>query len=333
MKTVFIVPYYGKKPDYFDVWIQSAGYNPDYDFLFVSDILVSESFPNNVKQLEMSFDELKHLIQSKFEFSIELDSPYSLCDFKPAYGDIFEDYIKDYNFWGNCDTDQVFGQINHFLSNKILEDYDRILYLGHFSLYKNSKKMKAFYKLPGALFDYRTVYSPKEWYSFGEVSGTLQISLKNSISIYSEMIYVDTISAYSQLKFYGDKKQPKDFVFYWENGEVHRAYIENGKVFDDEWMYIHLQKRKMQDRRFNRGAFYITANAFVNKDKKGVPSIEEVLSLSDYKGNIAHKMEKLLYIGKQIKRLSSKSKREKQIWFKQRLARKSMLWPDNPLYK
>lgn len=333
-KIIFIVPYYGKVPDYFDIWLKSAEYNNEIDFLFVSDLDLNNILPENVHQLKLSFLDLKELIQSKFDFKIELDSPYNLCDFKPAYGDIFSQYIKDYDFWGNCDTDQIFGNIFSFLSEQILDKYERILYLGHFSLYKNDELMKTFYKLPGALFDYKKVYSTKEWYSFGEVSGTLQITLKNNISLYSEIIYVDTISAYSQLKFYGDKENPDHFVFYWEDGHVYRAYVKDGKIYSDEWMYIHLQKRKMKDKRSNQNrGFYILGDSFIDKDNPGIPSLEEIYRYSGYKGECFLKKERRVYFKKQIQKFLKKSLREKYIWIRQRLARRKMLWPENALYK
>lgn len=333
-KIIFIVPYYGKKPDYFDIWLKSISFNQTVDYLFVSDLDIDVSAPPNFIFLKMTMKELKEKIQQLFDFPVMIDSPYNLCDFKPAYGDVFWEIVSRYDFWGNCDTDQVFGNIHKFLSDKILDNYDRILYLGHFSLYKVSDKMRGFYKLPGALYDYKTVFSSKEWYSFGEVTGTLQISLKNNISVYSEIIYVDTICAYSQLKFYGDAISPKHFVFYWENGEVHRAYLMNGRVVDDEWMYIHLQKRKMNDNRTDFSKpFYICGSAFITKNDVGTPSIEDIMKYSEYPGSFSLFCQKVRYFCKKILIFLKKTRKEKEIWIRQRVARKNMLWPDNPLYK
>lgn len=33
-KACFIIPYYGKFPDYFPLWLNSAQYNTEYDFYF-----------------------------------------------------------------------------------------------------------------------------------------------------------------------------------------------------------------------------------------------------------------------------------------------------------
>ena len=38
--------------------------------------------------------EIREKIQSKFDFKISLEEPYKLCDYKPAYGYIFEEFIR-----------------------------------------------------------------------------------------------------------------------------------------------------------------------------------------------------------------------------------------------
>ena len=333
-KIIIIIPFYGKLPDYFDIWVDSISNNSTVDFLFVTDLKIPISTPKNFKVFQMSFDELKVLIQSKFDFKIVAENPYQLCDYKVAYGLIFEEYIKEYDFWGHCDADQIFGDIRRFVTEDLLEQYERLYYLGHFSLYRNNEKINNFFKLPGALFDYKTVYSTDNWYSFGEVSGTLQITLKNKISLYSSIDFCDVLSMHDRLLFYGDKVNPKHFIFYYENGKVIRAYLENNEVKTDEWMYIHLQKRKMLDNRTNKaGAYYIKAHEFIDKSTNGIPTKEEILKLSDYRGQIKEWYETIIYYLNKIKRYLSMSPSQKYIWRKQRMARPHLLWPNVTLYK
>ena len=79
-------------------------------------------------------------------FEIVVESGYKLCDFKPALGYIFSDYIKKYDFWGYCDIDIIFGNIRAFMTDDLLNEYDVISarhdYLtGCFALYKNNQDM------------------------------------------------------------------------------------------------------------------------------------------------------------------------------------------------
>ena len=96
-----------------------------------------ETIPGNLKVISTTFDALRHRIQSHFDFKICLPQAYKLCDFKPCYGEVFADFIKEYDFWGYTDMDMVYGDIRHFITEKLLVSYDRILSLGHFSLFRN----------------------------------------------------------------------------------------------------------------------------------------------------------------------------------------------------
>lgn len=35
LRAVLIIPYFGKVPDYFHLWLKSAEANPDFDFLYI----------------------------------------------------------------------------------------------------------------------------------------------------------------------------------------------------------------------------------------------------------------------------------------------------------
>jgi hypothetical protein len=43
--------------------------------------------PSNLRVIKKEFKDIQRLIKNKFnKLDISLDSPYKLCDFKPAYG-------------------------------------------------------------------------------------------------------------------------------------------------------------------------------------------------------------------------------------------------------
>ena len=77
--------------------------------MIITDIKEKYDYPDNVKVINMSFTELRKKVQSCFDFKIYLGKPYKLCDYKCAYGLIFEEYIKNYDFWGHCDLDCIYG--------------------------------------------------------------------------------------------------------------------------------------------------------------------------------------------------------------------------------
>jgi hypothetical protein len=47
-----------------------------------------------------------------------------VSDFYPAYGCILQDYIKDFDFWGFTNWDCVYGRLDHFVPDSLLETCD-----------------------------------------------------------------------------------------------------------------------------------------------------------------------------------------------------------------
>ena len=78
MKKILIMPYFGKFNNYFYLWINSCRYNQDIDWLIITDNNINQELPNNIKVINMTFEELKKYIQQKFEFKINLNTPYKL---------------------------------------------------------------------------------------------------------------------------------------------------------------------------------------------------------------------------------------------------------------
>lgn len=77
----------------------------------------------------MTFKECQRLVQSKFNCNVKLENPYKLCDLKPMYGYIFEEYIKEYKYWGHCDTDTLMGDLDGVLTEDLLNRYDKLFVL------------------------------------------------------------------------------------------------------------------------------------------------------------------------------------------------------------
>ena len=103
----------GSYKNYNSLFLNSCKENKDVDFYFFTD----QDIPvlsKNIHIVKISFLEVKEKIQGLFDFPINLDSPYDLCDYKVAYGEIFQEYISDYDFWGYCDTDMVFWKHSCF---------------------------------------------------------------------------------------------------------------------------------------------------------------------------------------------------------------------------
>lgn len=265
-KVSFIIPYYGRIPDYFDLWAQSASANRDFDFLIVSDLPFDLQEYDNINLLRMSFQELKTRIQKLMDFRIVLNSPYDLCEYKPVYGHVLEEYIKHYDFWGFCDIDVILGNLRHFITDEMLDHHDKLWFSGHFTLMRNNQKMRLLYreKYPNVL-DYRFAYTTKYVCHFDE-NGSIAYAdeYDPNVRFYFRWSYFDTdVYTYELLI------RNEESCVVWDNGTL-TAYW-NGGENTEEFMYIHLQKRKML-RGFSgkRDTFAIMRNEFLELNPEKV---------------------------------------------------------------
>lgn len=276
-KVCVIGVYFGKLPEYFNLWLKSCEYNKDIDFLIVSDNNF-ENLPKNVSSTYMTLEDMKKLADKKLGLNTALRKPYKCCDFKAVYGTIFEDLIKDYDFWGHCDFDLIFGKIDSFITDKILDKYDKILRYGHFCLYRNTDEVKSRYKAEGSMCgNYDKVFTQAQSFVFDEVPGIYQIYLKNKFPMYDRLVFADIMPRYGRFKLSQGRKNYFLQCFYWQDGRVYKAYAKNGKVFIDEYIYIHFQKRGFSKTLASTTeSFYICPKGFVNKNKNVIPNIEDI---------------------------------------------------------
>jgi hypothetical protein len=254
-KIAYIIPYFGKLPSNFSLWIQSCANNPDIDFFFVTDIKVITQLPQNVKVYQKTFKEMVAEVQRKIpEINISIPNPYRLCDFKPAFGLIFEDMLplSHYDFWGYCDTDIVFGNIRNFLTAEVLNRYDKIGFLGHSTLFRNNERMKLLFKSAlNGIKPYISCYSEgSPTNSFFDETVINELAKKARITSFDKAIFADISPAYWNFRLgyeHGQNSLSSDIcVFTLESGNLYAHRIKDGKVMRSEFMYIHFLRRKMR---------------------------------------------------------------------------------------
>lgn len=167
---IILTIYCGDFPWYFAYYLHSCQYNPDINFLILSDSGFGGDLPPNVAIRKTTIEEIKQIASDKLGFEVSLYRPYKLCDLKPAYGYILSEYILGYDFWGYCDIDIIFGNIRNFINNELSERYDIIsvrhdFLAGYFTLYKNSPLVNELFMQSK---DYRKVFSSPEHFCFDE---------------------------------------------------------------------------------------------------------------------------------------------------------------------
>ncbi len=248
-KIAFVVVYGGKLPDYFELWRRSCEKNPTVDFFVFTDDPHAETIKNppNVKVIPVSFSEIKIRAQKIFDFKIRMESAYKLCDYKPAYGEMFADYLKDYDFWGYCDMDLIWGDIRAFVTEKILMENERIFTRGHCSLFLNEPRVNSYYRtLPdNGHLNCKKVYQSDESWCFDEWAGHCGggisvIFQEHGIKTYDEPVMADIKVGYGS--FYVNRRPEWGKVkFLYDDGKLFAC----GKQGQEEILYCHFQKRRI----------------------------------------------------------------------------------------
>lgn len=249
-KIAFIAFYFGEFNNYFDLWLKSVGVNSDYNFILFTDDSKKYDFPQNVELHYLSFEKLKSIIQQNFDFKVSIPYSYKICDFRPAFGEIFHEYLAGYDYWGTIDLDIILGNLNNFINDDLLDKYDRIFTQDHLLLYRNTPAVNSAYKGDSNYMTeyYRTVFTSSKLYGFGEksVGGTYYIWRDNAWSMFEDSYCADLYFRINHFSIVGDKVEGiKKQLFLYSEGKLIRFGKINNRLVKNEFMYIHLQKRKI----------------------------------------------------------------------------------------
>lgn len=172
MNIAVAICYMGKMPWYFQYFAHTCSYNPTVDFFIITDQEITGTLPANVKPVYMSLPEINSLASKKLGFEINIQSPYKLCDLKPAYGLIFDSILAEYDFWAHGDIDVVFGNIRSFITDEILASHDLVVVrhdflTGYFQLFRNNEKMNTLFMRSK---DFKRVLQSDQHFCFDETN-------------------------------------------------------------------------------------------------------------------------------------------------------------------
>ncbi len=150
MKVLIIIPYFGDWPPWFSYFLQTCEANPAFSWLIFSNCKKPNINLANVRIIQNNLSQFNQLASQKLKLEINIQNPYKICDLRPSFGKIFEDFTKGYDFWGYSDLDLFYGNLQHFLTTDILNSYDLIsvrknYFSGHFALYRNTNIVNALY--------------------------------------------------------------------------------------------------------------------------------------------------------------------------------------------
>nr|WP_169173239.1 DUF6625 family protein [Bifidobacterium sp. DSM 109957] len=250
----------------------------------------------------MTLNEFKTNAAIKLGFKPCIPRPYKLCDFKPAYGFLFEEYIQNYEYWGHCDCDLIFGNLGKILTPILEKGYDKVFAAGHLTIYRNThENNRRFMKPLNGHEIYREAFTTSKIYVFDEnVACWMNPNRKNVHSIFKQdnceifeedLSYnVSTQKSVITRTKYNPRTQGFSVIslpysrvgYYFTNSGVHEIAWDNSKssITKRDYLYMHLQSRHMRinDKDFSASVISIRPDRFIGlnqipQSKKQIPLI------------------------------------------------------------
>ena len=172
MRVAIIIPYFGKFPVWFELYLYSCSKNPQVDFIFFTDCELPERVYDNTIFYKTDFESYCKWVSECLLINFKPKDPYKLCDLKPFYGIIHRSELEPYDFWGFGDIDLIYGDLNIIINDDSLRKYDIITALsdrvaGHFTVIrKDSRFTELCKKVP----NYKEILEKQENIVFDEVA-------------------------------------------------------------------------------------------------------------------------------------------------------------------
>lgn len=168
-KIALLTVWFGEWRGWINIHLESCARNPEVVWFFLHDQPTLPAHqPANVHFVRTSCREIEARYQKVLGRPVHIPTPYKLCDLKPLLGCLFPELIRDFTWWGYCDTDLIWGDIRRFITDDDLARYDVIsahvcAILGQFSIFRGGDLARRLVEqipdLPGLLAhpDYRGV--------------------------------------------------------------------------------------------------------------------------------------------------------------------------------
>ena len=238
-----VVPHFGPRPAYFPLVVRSMAANPDVSWLLLTDRPVPDA-PANLEVRVGTFAELASRIRGHFDIDVSLEQPYKVCDFRPAFGEIFAAELAGYDFWGHCDLDVVFGRIRDDLPPAAYEA-EKVFFQGSFGLYRNTAETAGWYRHEVGKVSYRDALTRPEAMHFDEWAGIYYIVQDlGAHGWHEDRVFDLSFHRYRTRAESPPGRDPRRYA--WEDGEVCEYRLARGTVVRRTALLIHLQKRTMR---------------------------------------------------------------------------------------
>jgi hypothetical protein len=113
-KALLILPYFGSFGPWFPLYLHTLANQQTLDLLLLSDAEPPD-LPPQARRVEMTLDQLRERATARLGTPVRLRRTRNICDLKPAFGMIFEEFTHGYEYWAFGDEDVLYGDVDGML--------------------------------------------------------------------------------------------------------------------------------------------------------------------------------------------------------------------------
>lgn len=285
-RVCFISVYFGGIPNKMHLFFKSCKWNPGFDWLLVTDHDAPfDDIPDNIISVKLSQEAFRERLSSVCGFEISKFQPYKVCDFRPAFGEIFRHELEGYEFWGISDTDMILGDLSKFITNELLDNYDKIYTFGHLSVVRNIAELNSIYKLdtPNSR-NYKSIFNNPLSCVYDEYEGFTEKLLDYNYKVYpykecadiyfvKNRIKVCEVNRFKLIQYrnnyykYCETKNYKYQIFTINKGKIIKYFLENNSLEEREYAYIHKLEYDKEYNLDNNSQYIISADELIECDE------------------------------------------------------------------
>lgn len=260
-----------------------------------SDDAEPEDRASNIKWFDFTLNDFNELAVKKLGIEFSIKTPYKLCDFKPMYGFIFEDYLKGYEYWAYGDLDVIYGKIFDYLRKIDYKKYCKINHAGHFCIMKNipvvnllfkecvegSRNFEDVLESGNVAFDEIDMNAKARALGVPFYDGIFAADIMNEAGM--QCVDGETIKRVFKVK--SSLPSPVNYhyqIFLLENGRVVRYYRKHFWVKKDEFCYIHYRLElpiHFKDKKLDTYLFSFNPKGFFDIDVSKLKSLKSFMKI------------------------------------------------------
>lgn len=124
-RIAIVTTYFGTPPPWLPAFFRSCQANPHVQWLIYADFAPVPPTPENVSVRFLDLRGFNERATAAIGVPIAIDRATlrKVCDFKPIYGLMFADGLEEFEWWAYSDLDVVWGDINKFVTDELLESH------------------------------------------------------------------------------------------------------------------------------------------------------------------------------------------------------------------